>query len=189
MMHDPMMKDKITLKKKNGEEYKDIPSLVDTKKVFTNSVEIPFEEGDYLCRTLPNGLEESYLIIQAHYYDGIGGIPSNYQIEVRKTTREEFSNFKTVNNYNISSNSGKININSTDNSTTYNNLDDLFKELHSVANSIEDSDVNIHELINDMKENVGKQGYIDKYKSFIQNMANHMVLFTPFIPALTNLLV
>lgn len=94
--------------------------------------------------------------------------------------------------YNISN--GNANINSTDNSvrtvtiTNYNELD-LFDKMLNVASSISESNKDeIITAITDMRENYGKPNLKDKYFKFIEVAANHMALFTPFIPALTEMI-
>ena len=98
-------------------------------------------------------------------------------------------NEKVVNNYNISG-AEKININSTDNSVTYNITENdiaLMETLKTLARELENSNA-IIDAIEEMKNNVGKKSFAEKYNSFIQSVSNHMTIFAPFIPALTQLL-
>ena len=81
-------------------------------------------------------------------------------------------------------------INSTDNSVTYNITENdiaLMETLKTLAKELENSNV-IIDSIEEMKNNVGKKSFAEKYNSFIQSVANHMTIFAPFIPALTQLL-
>ena len=60
--------------------------------------------------------------------------------------------------------------------------------LKMLAKELDNSEAIINS-IEEMKDNVGKKGFADKYNTFIQNVANHMTIFAPFIPALTQLLI
>lgn len=93
--------------------------------------------------------------------------------------------------YNIMN--GNANINSTDNSvrtvTITNNELDLFKKMLDVASNIKEDDKDeVITAIAEMRECYGKPTLKDKYFKFIEVSANHMALFTPFIPALTEMI-
>ncbi len=42
--------------------------------------------------------------------------------------------------------------------------------------------------VTEMEENVGKRTFLQKYSEFVALAANHMKLFGPFVPALTQYL-
>ncbi|HGG0416109.1 TPA: hypothetical protein ACJFE8_000859 [Clostridium sporogenes] len=72
------------------------------------------------------------------------------------------------------------------------NQDDseLFEQLKNLSNdikSLEDKNM-ILNSINEMQEHYGQKSFSEKYTDFMQNAANHMTVFAPFIPALTQLL-
>jgi hypothetical protein len=182
-----MMRDKVTLFKQNGEKYENIKSNVQTKKIFINDSTLPIEEGDYLVRELPNGLEENYLVIDRGFYSDFHGIKAHYQVSVQKETTRKLELNKAINNYNFNGTSEKINVNSIDNSVNVKNIihnRQLFDNMREVAKNNSE----IISAINEMEKNVGKQSFKDSYNKFIQNAANHMTLMTPFIPVLTELL-
>lgn len=88
---------------------------------------------------------------------------------------------------------GNANINSIDNSVRNvnmtNNEMELFEKMLKVASDIAENDKNdIIMAIEDMKKNYDKPSLKEKYFKFIEVAANHMALFTPFIPAITELL-
>jgi hypothetical protein len=87
---------------------------------------------------------------------------------------------------------GKVNINSTDNSTNYTfNSSPVFAELAAAVfgSAIEQREkAQLLDRIDAMKQAEGSSGYIQKYKDFIQNAANHMSVVSPFLPALAGLL-
>ena len=81
-----MMNDRVALAKKNGERHEDIPALVDSKMIFLEDVTLPIEEGDRFERKLPNGIVESYLVLDPGFKKGVGGMPSHYQTQVRRAS-------------------------------------------------------------------------------------------------------
>lgn len=98
------------------------------------------------------------------------------------------SSLNTNNNdivYNI--NAEKVNIHSVDNSLNSENLtnNEIFVKLKEIANSISDG-VGILNSISEMEKSVKKDEFRDNYSKFIQIAANHMTLFSPFIPLLTS---
>ena len=186
------MIDTISLKKKDGRIFDNIKAQVSIKGICTDDVTIPFEDGDFLCRILPNGVEETYLIVQANYSERFHNIPPMYNIEVRKTSRQEYEKFQTVNNFNVSGTNSRININSNDNSNNtinYQNSKDLFNELRNIINSQLNNDKQILDSVDALESSINKPTFSEKYNNFIQSVANHITIFAPFIPALSALLV
>ena len=78
------LNDRVALAKKNGERHEDIPALVDSNIFFIVDVTLPIEEGDRFDRRLPNGLVESYVVLDPGFKMGAGGIPSHYQTQVQR---------------------------------------------------------------------------------------------------------
>ena len=183
--------EKIRLIKQDSTVFENIEALVDKDHFFIDDATVDIEEGDIFERELPTGKSESYLVIDRGFYRAMGGIPAHYQVSVQKQTSfVKSSNEKVVNNYNISG-AEKVNINSTDNSVTYNITENdkaLMETLKMLARELENSDI-IIASIEEMKNSVGKKGFADHYNAFIQSIANHMTIFAPFIPALTQLLI
>ena len=183
--------EKVKLIKQDSTVIENIEALVDKDHFFIDDASIDIEEGDIFQRDLPTGKCENYLVLDRGFYRAMGGIPAHYQVSVQKQTSiPKIGNEKVVNNYNIGS-AEKININSTDNSVTYNITENdkaLMETLKMLAKELDNSEAIINS-IEEMKDNVGKKGFADKYNTFIQNVANHMTIFAPFIPALTQLLI
>ena len=87
---------------------------------------------------------------------------------------------------------GNANINSTDNSVRNTNISyndaKLFEKMLEVASNITEENKNdIIIAIEDMKNNYNRPSLKEKYYKFIEVAANHMALFAPFIPALTEM--
>lgn len=183
--------EKVTLLKNDGRVFEGIVAHVQPDIIFTEDMSAPIEEDDYILRKLPNGLEERYLIIDRGFYDAFHGLPSHYQIKVRKQNKQD--RIKSIPQTIIVNNNGeysKANLNSTDNSVNnYNSSTEIFNELKKLALEIPQEDrTTIINSIDDMQENNGKKNFVEKYNLFIQNAANYMTIFAPLIPTLTNLL-
>lgn len=87
---------------------------------------------------------------------------------------------------------GNANINSTDNSVRNTNISyndaELFEKMLEVASNITEENKNdVIMAIEDMKNSYNKPSLKEKYYKFIEVAANHMALFAPFIPALTEM--
>lgn len=165
----------------------DIEALVDRDKSFIDDGSLNIEEGDIIERVLPSGAKEQYLVIDRGFYRGAHGIPDHYQIKVEKQSRYvKLSKGTVINEYHIT-NADKVNIQSTDNSTTYqitaNDISTL-DTLRSLAKGLDDED-KIVSAVDEMQESIGKKTFAEKYNAFIQSVANHMTIFAPFIPALS----
>jgi hypothetical protein len=181
--------ERIKLIKYNGDIIDDIEALVQPKLIVIEDISVIIEEGDIFERTLSNGAKENYEVLDRGFYKGTRNIPDHYQVSVRKTTA--ISRSKQI-TYNISNESGKININSTDNSLNVNitlskEEEALFDTLKTLANTLNNGD-DICELVDNMRENVGRDSFPTAYNNFIQSVANHITIFAPFIPMISSLL-
>src|SRR5207249_10548899 len=59
-------------------------AYVQSNMIFTDDPNLPIEEGDKFERSLPNGMIESYEVIDRGYTEGRGSIGSHYQSKVRR---------------------------------------------------------------------------------------------------------
>ena len=176
-------RDRITLTKKDGTKFENIHSSVQTNKIFTYNTKIIVDEGDTFSRKLPNGKIEYYEVINPVFYNGLGGIPANYQIEVRKTTQAPKQPSININ----ATGNAKVNVNSIDNSinNSFNNDLEIFDKLLSIAGQIPNN-TKITKSIIEMKDSISnKESFKEKYNNFIQSAAAHMTLFAPLIAELT----
>jgi ElaB/YqjD/DUF883 family membrane-anchored ribosome-binding protein len=80
------LRDTVSLIKANGQRYNNIKAFVQPNMIFIADASLPIEEGDKLTRELPNGLEESYLVLDRGYYSPVQGMDAHYQVKVRKET-------------------------------------------------------------------------------------------------------
>lgn len=88
--------------------------------------------------------------------------------------------------------SGKVNINSTDNSTNINiDSSSIFGGLSNAISSAsieEKQKAQLLAKVEELRLAEGTGGFVQKYKDFMQSAANHMTVISPFIPALTSLI-
>lgn len=94
--------------------------------------------------------------------------------------------------FHLHGDNSRINLNSTDNSTNIvsKSNDRLFVELHEKASSIEDETAreDIRARIGELELACKSGGFLQAYQGFITSAANHMTLFAPLLPLLTQML-
>lgn len=188
-----MARDTVQLIKENGEVYTDIKADVQKNKIFIFDNTLPIEEGDRLVRKLSNSLEESYIVVDRGYFEKFHSIDAHYQCDVQKESSMQYKEWASnITNHFYGANS-RVNIGSTDNSTNINNThkDNVFEELRVAImenfSSEHDSTI-LMELVDSLEETSGTPSYKEKYKNFMESIATHLTVFSPFLPALTQLL-
>jgi hypothetical protein len=192
-LFDDMMTDTISLVKRNGARRDGIKAIVESTKIMVPDVSLDVDEGDHLERVLPSGKVESFLILDTGFNPGLEDIPPFYQMKVRKESviRDEQSRSSVV--YNVTGPNARVNVNSTDASTNIANVgtSELFEQMRSVvAQGIqgEDERQEMVTRINSMEKSHGTGDFAKRYSDFIALAANHMSIFSPFMPALGQLL-
>lgn len=107
--------------------------------------------------------------------------------DLHKTSTTVNNSFGTVN--------GRVNLNSTDNSTNFHiSNSQVFNSIRDALNSATQTSLTQPERekllshVDDMEADVGKPSFMKRYQDFITAGANHMTLLAPFVPALTSLL-
>ena len=189
-----LLRDKVTLVKKDGKCFKDIPSFVQSKKIFTDyNPAIPIEDGDVFERTLPNNIIERYDILDIGFMQGMGGTPSHYQSVVRKQTTINLPMQHGQNVYNLIGPNSRVNVQSLDSSTNVVevNPSELFSQIRTaVSQGVQDSELSkkLQDKITELEKAHGTNGFKERYKELIALAANHMTLLAPFIPALVQML-
>lgn len=186
-----IMKDRVTLAKRDGQRFEDVPASVSPNRIITDQSELPIEEGDTFERLLPNGLVERFEIVERGFHAQHGGFPAHYQCKVSKASQAPPPSGPTV--YNITGPNARVNINSTDLSANVVNMttETLFAELRKTLSegiSDEDRRTTLLAKVADLEESRGKPTFTASYRAFIAAAADHMTLLGPFIPALAQLL-
>ena len=193
MSFDSLMRDKVTLIKKDGNRFENIRAFVQSDKIFTDDPAIPIEDGDVFERTLLNGIVERYTILDAGYRQGTGGIKSHYQSVVRKQTKIDLSTQPSPFVYNLTGPNVRMNIQSIDSSTNLVEVEptELFGRIRAaIDQSVQDGELlkKLQEKVTELEKTQGTPGFVARYKELMALAANHMTLLAPFIPALLQMM-
>lgn len=84
MSFSSLMKDTVSLLKKNGEKTDGIKASVQKRKIFIDRSDVLIETGDLIQRKMSNGGEETYEVIDPGFYERHGSIAAHYQMDVKK---------------------------------------------------------------------------------------------------------
>lgn len=172
----------ITLIKRDGERHSAIPADVQPDIIFIDDVTVPVEEGDLIERKLPNGLLETFVVVDRGFWD------DHYQVKVRRQNR---TSKPTSIVYNLHGPNTRINIDSHDASVNVVNIqaDNLFSELRSAIQQIQSDDRKalLAKLDALEKAEGNKLTFAQKYAEFMSSAANHATILSPFFPALAQL--
>lgn len=142
-------------------------------------------EDDELRGMIGDLVENGY--IKVFWGDNVA-----YHIQIKNSARtyhEQLAEYERVlqaqsritNNYTFNNTNGVMVLGDVSDSTI------LFDALREKAEHLENTE-EIKERISDMEKCAGKKSFVEKYNAFIQSVANHMTIFAPFIPMLTELL-
>lgn len=155
--------------------------------IFDTAVHI--EPRDELRRTLPNGYEETFEVRDAVFQQGMGGIPSFYDVKIAR--KGSFPQGTGGHYINVTGPNARVNLNSTDNSTNMMIAGSLFGDLRS-AIEVGVSDPSerdaLTEALGRLEQATAKDDKLDAYQRLIAAGANHMTILAPFLGALSELL-
>ena len=193
MSFDSLMRDKVTLVKKDGNRFENIRASVQRDKIFTNDPAIPIEEGDVFERTLPNGIVERYDILDAGFMQGPEATRPHYQSVVRKQTKIDPLAQPSQIIYNLIGPNARVNIQSIDSSANLVEVEpaELFGRIReAIGQSVQDGKLlkKLQEQVTELEKAQGTTGFMARYQEFMALAANHMTLLAPFIPALSQML-
>jgi hypothetical protein len=192
------LNDDITVCKQNGMKTEKIKAAVRSGQIFidvASNQNLPqIETGDIIEHKQTNGVPEQYKVIDPGYFD-IPPMGAHYRCKVSKlSTLEQPSSISTTYNVtagqaNFASDNATITAKQTVRIKQSSDIEELFRLLLAVVNdnAFENQEA-IISAISEMKQTVGKPSIGEKYNAFIQSVANHMTIFSPFIPQLTMLL-
>jgi hypothetical protein len=154
-----LMNDKIDVLKKDGTKIESLKASVQKNRLFMNAGKILIEPGDLIQRHMSNGAEETYQVINPGFYEGLGGIPANYQMEVTKLGIPEAKQAVQSITYNISGNNARFNQNSIDNSTNIVKVDArVTEQIAALRNAIDELQLpdeqrtSSHEIVDSVEE-------------------------------------
>lgn len=112
------MRDTIAVVKRNGgARFDGIKASVQSDEISILQSEPFIEPNDLILRSMSNGGEETFLVLDPGFQEGLGRIPAGYRAKVRKMGLPEAQSAVQSITYNVSGNNARINNHSVDNST------------------------------------------------------------------------
>jgi hypothetical protein len=188
-----LMNERVVLIKKNGERFENLPANVQRNLIITNDPKIPIEDGDQFERRTPSNVIEVFDIVDAGFIQPFHSMTGHYQSKVRKATARPPSTQAQQIIYNLNGPNARVNIQSSDSSTNVVNVESaaLFDKMRSaMQESINNVDKLRHlsERIDAMQDAAGTKSFLDRYQEFISFAADHLTVFAPFLPALSQLI-
>ncbi|MES3022780.1 MAG: hypothetical protein V4857_14480 [Pseudomonadota bacterium] len=142
------MNDTITVVKRNGgARFEGIKAAVQSEQISILQSEPFIEPNDLIVRTMSNGGEETFEVLDPGFHERFGPIPAGYQVKVRKLGVPEAKSASQSITYNVSGSNARINNHSVDNSTNVAQdssadvtrlLAELRGAMHSAALSLSD---------------------------------------------------
>lgn len=144
--------------------------------------------GDEIRRTLPNGVEEAFEVIDPVFCKAFHGITAHYQVKIRR--KGQFPKGQGGNYvFNLSGPNSRVNINSQDNSQNIVSENSVFNDIKkAIENGVQNSDEKekILALISAMEKQASdKGGFLKAYQEFMASLSNHVSIIAPFLPALS----
>ena len=116
----------------------------------------------------------------------------NLELVPTPTTNSEAGATKLTQNIHLHGHNPRINLNSADNSLNIASVsnDSLFVQMHEKARSISDETErkDILARLDELQDARGSGGFLQAYQNFMASAANHMTVFAPFLPVLTQML-
>lgn len=190
-----LMNDTVALLKKDGTRFTGLKASVQRNKIFMDAGKLLIEPEDLLLRTMSNGAEETYRVIDPGFYEAFHGIPSNYQMEVQKLGVPEAKQAVQTINFNITGHNARINQNSVDNSTNVvqvdsaalQNLEALRAEINRLQISEKDRFSAI-EVVDSVEEQFKSGNPKKSVVSALLNSLPHVANITSIVAAIVSLL-
>jgi hypothetical protein len=132
-----LMTDKVTVIKQSGEQHEGIAASVQTGKIFLQRADILIEPGDIITRSMSNGGQETFEVIDPGFHEQFHGIPASYQMRVQKLgVREAKAAIQHV-TYNITGDNARFNNNTIDNSINITNNTSALEKIYELRQAIE----------------------------------------------------
>jgi hypothetical protein len=190
-----LMNDTVDLLKGNGTKVSGLRASVQRTKIFMDAGKLLIESGDLIQRRMSNGAEDTYQVIDPGFHEAFGGIPANYQMEVKKLGIPEAKQAVQSITYNITGHNTRINQNSLDNSTNVVHIDArATKYLAALRTEIDRLQVSDQEktTANEVLDSVEEQFKSAKPKksvvSALLNLLPHVANITSIIADIVGLL-
>ena len=160
MVFGHLAKDILTLIKENGLRVEGIKAIVTPKQIIIPSQKkesLPvIDPRDLVQRKLSNGGEETYVVNNPKFFEGMHGVPPFYELEVRKLGIPEAESAIQNTTYNVTGDNARINQNTVDHSVN------VVQQLNSdVAKNIENLRLEINRFITDESRRSEALGVVD----------------------------
>ena len=190
-----LMKDKIDVLKKDGTKIAGLQASVQKNRIFMNAGKVLIESGDLIQRHMSNGAEETYRVVDPGFYEGLGGIPANYQMEVTKLGVPEAKQAVQSITYNISGNNARVNQNSVDISTNIVKVDNrVIEKIEALRNAIDELQIpdeqriSSHEIIDSVEEQFKSGKPKRSVVTALLNALPHIASIAEIVAAIVKLL-
>jgi hypothetical protein len=161
-----------------------------TDTVMIEDTSVHIEAGDELRRTLSNGREEVFTVVDPVFNEQFHTIPAHYQVVIQ---RKGAFPAKTGGNYSfhLTGPNARVNLQSTDNSTNIAVGGDLFGNLSAALRAKVGDEDKLQQLLSaveEMKRTQSQSGFAAAYQKFVALSADHLSIIAPFLPALAGLI-
>ncbi|MBM3090266.1 hypothetical protein GFB56_05490 [Ensifer sp. T173] len=147
--------------------------------------------GYEIRRSLPNGKDETFEVVDPVFHQQFGSIPAHFQVKVRKKGLLPAGG---GGNYTITVNgpNSRVNIHSQDNSNNVAHDLKVFEDARAaIVAQVPDSE-NRARIIGSLDEAKAAAGnpetYRSAYQKLISSAADHVTVLAPFLPILTSFL-
>jgi hypothetical protein len=188
---DMMMNDTVTVYTASG-VYENVPASVQRGKILTTRTDIPIKTGDRITRKTDAGVIEGFIVDDPGFQSAFHGMPAIYGMRVRRDDAPPRPAVAGTVIYNVTGTGARFNLNSVDNSTNvvHQSRSELFQALRDAIRSNVRGPEREELLARaaEMETAKGKAGFAKRYAEFIACAANHVKIFEPFIPALTQMM-
>ncbi|MBZ2210074.1 hypothetical protein [Massilia soli] len=112
-----LLSDTITVVKRNGgARFEGIKAAVQSEEISILQSQPFIEPNDLILRSMSNGGEETFVVLDPGFHEGLGRIPAGYRARVRKMGLPEAQSAVQSIIYNVTGSNARINNHSVDNS-------------------------------------------------------------------------
>lgn len=163
----------------------------ETSKVVIGDGSLRLEDGDTIERSLPNGLKDRFIVEDRGFHAPTNTHEAHFQAKVRKEGAPSAAG--TTHNYHLYGPNSRVNMGSVDKSvnTYIGGSQTVFHDLRQLALShLQDEPRRAEVLaaVDGMEQSQGSPGFTQKYCEFMGVVADHMGVFGPLLPMLSQLL-
>lgn len=151
---------------------------------------VVIQPGDEMRRTLPNGTDDTFEVVDPQFHDRTFGIPAHFQVKVRRKGMFPHHTGGHL-NITVSGPNARVNVNSTDRSTNIVGDSAVFGDIRAaIIKGVPDEAARggLIEAVDEMEATREGGGFVAAYQKFIGLAADHIGVIGPFLPALSGLL-